>query len=675
MAATALLVASGCLRSPLGEDTDSTTGSRATETFGDDTENSATITRGPDSDDDARPESNGSSWGDVEDIGDPNNMPTAADDAYFVRQGEVLIVGVESGILRNDRDPDGDRLRVVLFGDFTTDAGATVSIESDGSFRYVPLTTRWGEDVFEYVVSDGRGMEATAQVHMMVSPTAIELREVSYGYGGFVIDGEATLNFAGRGVSGSGDVNGDGFGDVLVGALGVDDGAGRSYVVFGPRTSGSPPLSLSVIAGGFGGFAIHGEVAGDRSGSSLSDVGDVNGDGLADLIIGAYTASPGGRTRAGRSYVVFGKADGFPTELDDDVALGFGGFTIDGEVASDSAGRVVRGAGDVNGDGLADVILGADGADSRTGRAYVVFGKSSGDGVQLADIAQGVGGFAILGEESSDRAGISVSGAGDVNGDDLADVIVGTHNDGSFRRSFSYVVFGRSAGTPTLLSDVAQGFGGFAIDGEGRTSTTFPGPGRAVAGVGDVDGDGLDDIVIDGGETVGSAGEALDRIFVVFGRSTGDVVSVADIAAGAGGFVIERDDGEFTPINHQLTTLDGAGDVNGDGLMDIVIGLPYADPRGISDSGRTYLVYGQSAASSISLAGIAQGIGGFAMDGERTTDGSGDSAKGAGDVNGDGFADVIVGALRFDLNGTASTGRSYVVFGGNFTGSAFGQTP
>ena len=128
--------------------------------------------------------------------------------------------------------------------------------------------------------------------------------------------------------------------------------AGESYVVFGKADNSSVDLG----ALGNGGFRIDGIDANDYSGDSVSGAGDVNGDGLDDVIIGAYGADPGGSSAAGESYVVFGKADSASIDLG---ALGSGGFRIDGIDTFDSSGRSVSGAGDVNGDGLDDVIVGA----------------------------------------------------------------------------------------------------------------------------------------------------------------------------------------------------------------------------------------------------------------------------------------------------------------------------
>ena len=218
-------------------------------------------------------------------------------------------------------------------------------------------------------------------------------------------------------------------------------------LLIGVSAQASSPIELSAVAGGTGGFVINGIDAGDESGYSVSGAGDVNGDGLADLVVGAARAEPGGKLQAGESYVVFGKASGTAVELAT-IASGTGGFVINGIDVSDWSGYSVSGAGDVNADGLADLIVGASSADPGgergAGESYVVFGNANGTVVELSTIASGTGGFVMNGIDAGDHSGISVSGAGDVNGDGLADLIVGAYEadpGGESGAGESYVVF------------------------------------------------------------------------------------------------------------------------------------------------------------------------------------------------------------------------------------------
>jgi Ca2+-binding RTX toxin-like protein len=491
----------------------------------------------------------------------------------------------------------------------------------------------------------------------------VELSDVEAGTGGFVINGVSEYDFAGRSVSGAGDVNGDGFDDLIVGASGDDPNgsySGASFVVFG-KTDGSV-VELSDVEAGFAGFVINGVSVGDFAGVSVSGAGDVNGDGFDDLIVGAHRDGPNG-PNSGASFVVFGKTDGSVVELSD-VEAGLGGFVINGVSEDDRSGISVSGAGDVNGDGFDDLIVGAyrdDPNGPHSGASFVVFGKTDGSVVELSDVEAGTGGFVINGVSEYDRSGISVSGAGDVNGDGFDDLIVGASGDGPNgpNSGASFVVFGKTDGSVVELSDVEAGTGGFVINGVSE----YDFAGSSVSGAGDVNGDGFGDLIV-GAESDDPNGPNSGASFVVFGKTDGSVVELSDVEAGFGGFVINGVSvGDFAGVS-----VSGAGDVNGDGFDDLIVGAYRDDPNG-RNSGASFVVFGKSDGSVVELSDVEAGTGGFVINGVSEYDHSGVSVSGAGDVNGDGFDDLIVGARSDDPNGGAS-GASFVVFGGEMVAPA-----
>ena len=466
------------------------------------------------------------------------------------------------------------------------------------------------------------------------------------------VSGAAEDDRLGWAVSGVGDFNGDRRPDVAVGApFSANNGratSGSAHVLYGPFAG----ADLDVGAADVRGFRIDGAAEGDFAAGSVA-AGDVNGDRRADLLIGSPEADYNDRGQSGSLYVVFGGARRGQLDL----ATLTAGFRVDGAADGDQAGWSVSRAGDVNGDGRADMLVGAPLADNNerieSGSAYVVLGKALTDGIDLA-FSTSVR-LQLDGADTGERAGWSVAGAGDVNGDRRPDFVVGApwaNANGRFFSGSAYVVFGQAA--PTTIDLATPGTSGFRIDGPTDGDIVFGGAGWSVSGAGDVNGDGRADVIV--GFPFYNAGPREDSgaAFVVFGKATSTPVDLASL--GNRGFRID---------GARAGDLAGAsvaslGDVNFDGRADLLVGAEQADNNGRQDSGSIYVVYGKKDARAVDLRAL--GRAGARIDGEVADDLAGWSVAPAGDVNGDKRPDVLVGAHASDGNGRGQSGAAYLLF-------------
>ena len=426
--------------------------------------------------------------------------------------------------------------------------------------------------------------------------------------------------YFGYSVGTAGDINGDGFSDVIVGAANYDNGQseeGAAFVYYGLASG------LSTIPA----WTAESDQAGAYFGRSVSTAGDVNGDGYADVIVGA-SLYDNGQTNEGAAFVWYGSASG----------LGSNGTPANADWMAESNqtiasfGGSVSTAGDVNGDGYADVIVGAvgyDNGETDEGRAFVYYGSAAGLSTTADWTAESNQQYAYFGR--------SVSTAGDVNGDGYADVIVGAedYEDGQTNEGAAFVYYGTASGlsvSPAWMDESNDAYSHF---------------GYSVGTAGDVNGDGYADVIV-GAYGYGSGGAA----FVYHG-------SAAGLSTTAG----------WTAESNQVMASFGcsvstAGDVNGDGYGDVIVGARYYD-NGQGEEGRAFVYYG-------SATGLSAGPN-WTAESNQTGAYFGSSVSAAGDVNGDGYGDVIVGAYQYD-NGQTNEGAAFV-YCGSATGLGANGTP
>ncbi len=413
-------------------------------------------------------------------------------------------------------------------------------------------------------------------------------------------------SYLGNSVGTAGDVNGDGYDDIVMGA----PGANQAYVFLGGASG------LPVYGGGYGDFSaritIAGTTPGDNFGCSVGTAGDVNGDGRADVIVGASNASYYSLTACGEAYVYRGSAAGMDTTVF---------WTEVGPVGGAHFGSSVGTAGDVNGDGLGDVVVGApDYASPESGEGLVAVFQS----VKTTMISS----FFVEGNMTGAYLGLSVATAGDVNGDGFGDVVAGEYGYSNGQTGEGAIQLYYGGGDPPAATP------GWAAPGDFASSNYA----WSVAGAGDVNGDGYDDYLV--GDPTYSDGTASGRgrVFLVYGSPFGPSGWWAGIGGAAG---------------DQLgVSAASAGDINGDGYDDIIVGAH----QGGAGVGKALVWYGRSG-------GLTAGQAADSVVASAAGTQFGGSVAGAGDVNGDGYADVVVGAPA-DMSTVSGEGGVFLYLGG-----------
>ena len=552
--------------------------------------------------------------------------------------------------------------------DQTSTKGGTIQLDNNGTpddktddqLTYTPPTNFVGIDTINYTIADD---QKTATGTITVTVPAINLNALN-GKNGFTVTGAAG-NFAGSSLSNIGDFNGDTIDDFIVGGFAADpnniNATGESYVVFGTNQGFPANFDLSTL-NGTNGFIIEGFEAESFSGGAVSSAGDINGDGLKDLIIGAFASDSNSLNDSGRTYVVLGSNQPFSTRFNLANLNGNNGFVINSNQPLDYSGLAVSSAGDFNNDGLDDLAVAAPaGIDTFLGKVYLVYGRLNGfpPAFNPTDLQWDDG---IVINHNNGLAGTTVSNAGDINGDQIDDLIIGAEQgslEGNPKGGETYVLFGKNGGYKNGFSlSNLDGTNGFTIKGDGYSVSS-------VSGAGDINADGLEDIIIGVSQSPGNNQTNAGKAYVVFGTQAGFTQQLDLFTLnGNNGFVING----VEPDELLGGSVKGAGDINGDKIDDIIIGASGATANGIKSAGKTYVVFGSNKGFPASLnSSDLNGEKGFFLNGTAENELSGVAVSSAGDINKDSVNDILIGAPGSLFDNTI--GKSYVVFGNSTFGN------
>ncbi|NGZ26098.1 MAG: hypothetical protein G8345_04330 [Magnetococcales bacterium] len=595
-----------------------------------------------------------------------NSQPILLDQAAFL-VSESSIGGTVVGNLSVSGTAQSTVTYALLRGGsgndlFAVDANGQITLQQNALLDY---------DTFNHYslhvqASDGSTITSTVITIDLEQSSAMEIPSVDLldGSNGFRIDGGYDGDWSGGTVAFGGDVNGDGFDDILIAAPAPYATSSYSYVVFGKSNGDGFADVVSLLdVDGSNGFMISGPATEDYY-SNVAGIGDINGDGFGDVAVAA-TFYGGGYYYTG-GMVVFGQGGGFDQSIPYDLLDGSNGFNLYGSYSYGSYSSLVAPGGDFNGDGFDDVLVRSTYYDYASGLGvagvYLIFGHGSTftSEVYLPDVAPGEG-VAFWGSYSDDLYNAFMATAGDINGDGYDDLMISGYYSGIYTGNVVYVVFGNDSQTADLDLTTLDGSNGFILAGVTSADLEY----AEVASLGDINGDGYDDMIIG----APYAYDGYGSVYVIFGGTEFAPVVFMDELVGSNGFTLYG--GSYTDYFGDAVA--GGGDVNGDGFQDIILGN-WGASYGDYQSGSAWVIFGSGDGFDpvIPLSEMTPDQG-FRLDGAYGYDYFGHSVAMDGDINGDGYDDILIGAPGTDYYGDYS-GSSYVIFGGNFTGIPEGFT-
>ncbi len=407
------------------------------------------------------------------------------------------------------------------------------------------------------------------------------------------------------------------------------DGEVEDYVFTIHEPSSGSVKAHVKISDGLGGFHPTALTYSDYFGGSSVSLGDLDGDGVVDLAVGAYNdeAADGDE---GAVYVLMMQEDG-TVRRHVKISDGLAGFNPTGLDAGDKFGFSLANFGDLDGDGVVDLAVGAFGdenTDAGEGAVYILMLNSDGTVKRNVKISDGLAGFNPSGLETFAGFGASITNIGDLDGDGVVDLAVGARADAG--EGAVYVLMMNSDGTVKRHVKISYGLAGFSPSGPNAG-----GFGTSVAGLGDLDADGVVDLA------VGALGEG-GAVYVLLMNSDATVKRHVIVSAGLAGFTpSELDSNDF--FGFSLATL---GDLNGDGVIDLAVGAVFDEVAlGDEQIGAVYVLLMNANGSVKTHFRIIAGEAGFNPVGLPTRPWFGSSLASLGDLNGDGAVDLAVGAM------------------------------